>query len=360
MRVKESITRVPPYIPGKSPEEIAEKYGVDKDKVVKLASNENPLGCSPEVEREVCQAARDVWKYPDPEAKELVAELKEYLGVASEIVVGNGSDDMLEQLAKLFIEPGREAIITPPTFSYYGILVKMYGGTLREVPLVEKDVSFEFNIDALCNAISRSTAMVFLCSPNNPTGNLLSGLEEVLETGVMTVVDEAYAEFSGKSFVELTESYSNLAVTRTFSKAFGLAGVRLGYCVCSPELKELIMRVRQPFSVSLLAQKAGIAALRDKEHLRRSVELARKGREFIVREARKIGIKAYNSETNFVLMRHEKGAEIVEELMKSGIIVRGCASFPGLNEEYFRVSIGTEEQNRLFISRLKEVLNKQA
>ncbi len=356
--VKGCIKEVPPYVPGKSIEEIAESYGIDAESIIRLASNENPLGPSPLAVKEAFEALKASHLYPDPEAKELCSALKDYLNVNSEIVVGNGSDDILEQVVKIFLTPGDEAIIATPTFSYYGILVKMYGGTAVQIPLKEGQDSFSFDVNALLNSIGDKTKLVFICSPNNPTGNLISEseMEEILEKGKIVVLDEAYAEFTESSLAGLTEAYSNLVVTRTFSKAFGLAGLRVGYCACSSELRELILRVKQPFNVSLVAQKAALAALKDREHLERSVKLAKEGREFILKEARALGLRAYDSQGNFVLIKAEGRPEIVEELFRRGVIVRGCGSFPGLSEDYFRVSVGLEEENRRFVESLREIV----
>lgn len=354
---KDCIGEVPPYIPGKNIEEVASSYGLEPEKVVKLASNENPLGPSPLAKEAVLNASGKFHLYPDPEAGKLSTALKDYLGVESEVAVGNGSDDLLEQMAKIFIGNGDEAMVATPSFSYYPILTRMYGGRVKEVPLEEGVKSFSLNIGRVLSAIGDKTRIIFLCSPNNPTGNLISEgkIEEVLQSNKVVVLDEAYAEFAGRSLVELTEAYSNLVVTRTFSKAFGLAGLRVGYCACSEEIKELILRVKQPFNVSSLAQSAALAALEDREHLERSIALTRKGRVEILREVRPIGLRAYNSHANFVLIRGKKGSNHAERLLQRGIIVRGCSSFPGLNEDYFRVSVGLEEQNRVFLRELKEL-----
>ncbi|HEQ78321.1 MAG TPA: aminotransferase class I/II-fold pyridoxal phosphate-dependent enzyme [Euryarchaeota archaeon] len=170
------------------------------------------------------------------------------------------------------------------------------------------------------------------------------------------MLDEAYKEFSESSMAELTETYSNLVVTGTFSKAFGLAGLRAGYCACNTALKELILKVKQPFNVSFVAQNAALAALKDVEHLERSVKLARNGREYIIKRARGLGLKAYDSQGNFVLIKVEGKPEIVEDLFRKGIIVRGCGSFPGLSEEYFRVSVGLEDENKMFVDSLREIV----
>ncbi len=355
--VKEEIRRVPPYIPGKGVEEIARAYSLPPEKIVKLASNENPLGVPPKAIEAIRASAEKVNLYPEAMADELREALSKYVGAPSEnIVVGNGSDDVMEQCVKVFLSRGEGAVITPPTFSYYRILTTMYGGRCVEAALKEDEEEYSFDEAALLSA-AREAKLLFLCSPNNPTGNLLPEklLSEVLEEEVVVVLDEAYAEFAGKSYAELVRHHDNLVVLRTFSKAFGLAGLRVGYCIAGESVASYLERVRQPFSVNLLAQKAALAALEDKDFLRRSVEVVRRGRRYITEELRKMGVRAFNSHANFVLFRTER-RDLVEELAKRGIIVRGCESFPGLDERYVRVSVGTPEQNKRFIEALEEVL----
>ncbi len=353
--LRREVMEVPPYVPGKSAGEIAERFGIPEENIVKLASNENPLGVPPAAVEALRRAAEEVNLYPEPFADELRRALAGYLGVPEEcILVGNGSDDLLEQCAKAFLTPKDSAVLTPPTFSYYRILVQMYGSRCVEVPMVEGEEEYAFP-ESLPEAAS-GAKLVFLCSPNNPTGNVVhrSLLEELLELETVVVLDEAYAEFAGESFAPLVRHHENLVVTRTFSKAFGLAGVRVGYCLASEELVGYLARLRQPFSVSLLAQVAALAALRDEPFLRRSVEMVREGREYLGGELRRLGARVYASRANFLLFRTPRG-DLPEELLKRGVIVRGCRSF-GLDDTYVRVSVGTPEQNRRFVEALEEVI----
>jgi len=352
--LKEEVKRVPPYVPGRSIEEIAREYSLPAEKIVKLASNENPLGPPPGAVEAICRASERVNLYPEPLGRALLQALSGYVGLPEEcILIGNGSDDLLEQCAKAFLSRGDGVLITPPTFSYYRILASMYGGRCIEVPLVEGEEEYSFS-EALLDAAGEAK-LLFLCSPNNPTGNLLrrSLLEELLEGEVVVVLDEAYVEFAEESFAPLVRHHDNLIVTRTFSKAFGLAGVRIGYSLASEELTGYLLRLRQPFSVNSLAQAAALAALEDEEYLRRSVELVRTGRRYLSRELKKLGMRVFSSHANFLLFRSSM-ASLPEELLKRGVIVRGCASF-GLDERYVRVSVGTQEQNRRFVEALEEV-----
>ena len=349
------VMRVPEYVPGRSPTEVAGEHGIPEERIVKLASNENPLGAPPLAVEAVRRAAERMNRYPEPLADRLREAISRYVNLPPEcILVGNGSDDLLEQCAKAFLAPGDIAAISPPTFSYYRILITMQGSECLEVPLVEEEHRYSFS-EALIDAASRAK-LLFLCSPNNPTGNLLpeSILKEVLEREVAVVVDEAYVEFSGKSFAPLVRHHDSLIVVRTFSKAFGLAGVRAGYCLASEELIGYLARLRQPFSLNLLAQEAALAALQDEEFLRRSVELVREGRKLLSDSLRRLGMKVFESHANFVLFRGER-PDLPEALLRRGVIVRGCSSF-GLDSRYVRVSVGTEEQNRRFLEALEEVL----
>ncbi len=355
--VKEEIKRVSPYIPGRSVAEIARVFSLPEERIIKLASNENPLGVPPGAVEAIRENAAKVNIYSDAMAGELRHALSSYLGLPPEnILVGNGSDDVMEQCAKIFLSRGDSAVITPPTFSYYRILITMYGSRCIEVPLREGESDYSFDAGGLCSAAQKAK-LIFLCSPNNPTGNLIPEklLRDILESGAVVVLDEAYAEFSEKSFVHLVQEYENLIVLRTFSKAFGLAGLRVGYCLANERVIGYLARVRQPFSVNLLAQVAAIAALEDREFLRKSIEIVREGRRYLIEELNKIqGIKPFASHANFVLFRTER-QDIAEELMKRGIITRGCESFPGLDAHYVRVSVGTPEENRRFIAALGEL-----
>jgi histidinol-phosphate aminotransferase len=341
------------YVPGKGKESVPP--GV---KVVKLGSNENPLGPSKRVLKAIHGVSKSaVNLYPNSMEKELKTAISEYVGVSEgHIVTGNGSDEVLELSTKVFLNRYEKAVIPYPTFSLYENIVRVYSGEPIFVPL---NLNFEYNVERLIEAIDKGTKIVFICSPNNPTGSTISrrDLKELLMEEVVVILDEAYAEFAGESNVELVDQYENLVVLRTFSKAFGLAGLRVGYAIADEKVAEFMNKVRLPFSVNTLAQISALAALRDREHLNESVSLVKSGRDLLFRELSKIqGIKVYPSEGNFLLVNTPRRTDVTDELLARGVIVRDCGGFRGLSREYFRVSIGTPEENELFLKALKEII----
>jgi histidinol-phosphate aminotransferase len=359
--LKDNIKDIPPYVPGRSREEIARGYGLQPEEIIKLASNENPLGPSPEAVKAINDYSGMASVYPTADASELRGALADYLGVKKEqVIAGNGSDEVLDLAVKLFLGEGDEAVISTPTFSMYQALTRVYGGRPVYVPMKE---GFSYDIEGIKEAITERTKMVFLCSPNNPTGTVISrdGLMELLAEEVVVVLDEAYVEFAEGSFADLVRGHENLIITRTFSKAFGLAGLRVGYGIASEEIIGYMLRIKIPFSVNLLAEKAAIAALGDRGHLERSVRMAREGRDYIEREVDRIpGLSAYPSKANFVLVDtrgcKKTGAEISEGLFRKGVITRDCSSFMGLDEYYLRISVGTVDENRRVVEELKEIV----
>lgn len=359
--IRENIKKIPPYVPGKSKEEIARRYGLKLSKIINLASNENPLGAPKKAVAQVIKFASQVSAYPDAEASELREEISKYIGIKKErIIVGNGSDEILELAVKLFLGEGEEAIIPVPTFSLYENLVKLYSGRPVLVPL---DENFQFDCEKAIKKISKKTKLFFACSPNNPTGSVISewDLRRILEKKVVVILDEAYVEFADASHVKLVNEFENLIVLRTFSKAFGLAGARVGYGVADKKVIDYLLRIKLPFNANILSQKAAIGALRDKKHLRRSIRTVREGREFLTRELSRIeGIVAYPSKANFLLINlrktGKKASEVAEALCREGIITRECGSFK-LNEYYLRVSIGTAQENREFLGKFRELFS---
>ena len=362
--IRSNIKDIPPYVPGKSKEEIAREFGLDPDKIIKLASNENPLGPPKTAIGAIGAASSKIAVYPDAIARDLTAELSRYVGMEEEqIIAGNGSDEILDLAVRLFIGKGDEAVISTPTFSVYESLVRIASGTPVFVPL-KKD-SFEYNICSILEKINKKTKLVFICSPNNPTGNLISedDVREILETEVIVLVDEAYTEFCGCSFIDLINEYDNLIVIRTFSKAFGLAGLRVGYGIACKKIIDYMFRIKIPFTVNTLAQKAAITALKDGDHLKTTIETTEKGRDYLFFELSKIdSIKVYPSNANFILVNvkgtGKTAAEIAEELFKNGIIVRDCRKFRGLDEYHLRVSIGTMEENLKFLEMFRESISE--
>ena len=339
MRVRASLKEVEEYKPGKLVKG-----------AIKLSSNENPLGPSPEVIKAIVRSLEggelDLSIYPWEKNEEaLVSEISTYVRASVEnIVIGAGVDGVLDTLVKIFVDKGDEAIIPIPTFSLYESLVKIAGGIPRYVKRVG---NFSIPVEELTP--TGKTQMIFLCSPNNPSGNCISGddVRAIIEsTNSMVVIDEAYVEFADTSLEELVNEYENVLVLRTFSKAFGLAGLRVGYGVLPEWLVSQYKKVSIPFTVNNIALKAAIVALRDNEHLRRSVELVRDGRQFLESNLQQL-FAVYPSQANFVLLdvAPRKSYAVCDTLMENGITVRDCASFRGANDSLIRISVGTREQN---------------
>jgi len=335
---------------------------------IKLSSNENPLGPSPEVIREIVKRLEagelNLNVYPwEKDEEELRDEISRYVGAGvriekDNVVLGAGVDGVLDTLARIFIANGDEALIPIPTFSLYESLVKIAGGVSRYVKRKSGE-DFSIPVKDLISACNKKTKLIFISSPNNPTGNCIpeNEIREIIESVdsmAMVVIDEAYAEFAGSSLVNLVTEYENVAVMRTFSKAFGLAGLRVGYGIIPEWLTSAYKKVAMPFSVNSIAIKAAIAALRDQAYLRKTVDLVKHERAFLTENLRRVFKKVYPSEANFVLadVSPAKSSEVYAALMKRGIIVRDCSSFRGAGDSFIRVTVGTREQNELFVEAL--------
>ena len=354
-RIRNSILRISEYVPGKTIEDVAKKYGFIPEEVLKLGSNENPLGPSSKAVKAVRNHAKTISIYPPKGAKQLRHELAKYVGYPTDqIVVGNGMDGVLDLLTRLFVDKNDEVIISIPTFQYYEIFTLVCGGIPIFVP---RTPNFDVDVDKLLGVVSEKTKIIFICSPNNPTGNLMkeSDLRQLLDsTESMVILDEAYVEFADFSMIELVREYENFIVTRTLSKAFGLAGLRIGYAVAPPEISKEYMKIVPVFSVNRVGISAGVAALRDKAHLRQTIKTIRSGREFLQNN---MPFKTYPSQANFVLVDVSPftAKEICESLLRKGIIVRDCSSFRGSGDSLIRVSVGTKEQNIRVIKAFKGV-----
>jgi len=337
---------------------------------IKLSSNENPLGPSPKVVKEIVKSIEEgelnLNLYPwERNEEELRDEISRYVGASARIgkeniVIGAGVDGVLDTLVKIFIETGDEALIPIPTFSLYESLVRIAGGIPGYIKR-KKGEDFSIPLDELIPACNEKTKMIFISSPNNPTGNCIPEAEmrAIIESvpKVMVVIDEAYVEFADSSLVNLVKEYENVLVLRTFSKAFGLAGLRVGYAVIPEWLASAYKKVSIPFSVNSIAIKAAIVALRDKAHLRKCVKLVKHEREFLLENLQRRFLRVYPSQANFVLVdvSPRKSYEVYEELMKNGLIVRDCASFRGAGDSFIRITVGTSEQNELVVEALKQI-----
>lgn len=354
--VRSSLKELEEYKPGK-----LVKGGI------KLSSNENPLGPSPEVVKAIANSLESgdlkLSVYPwEGDEDELRAEIARYVssGVKN-IVIGAGIDGVLDTLVKIFIANGDEAIIPIPTFSLYESLITIAGGTPRYIPR-RRNEHFDISVDELVAACNDRTRMIFLSLPNNPTGNCIAEKEvrEIAEAmpEAVVAIDEAYVEFADSSLVNLVHEYENVLVLRTFSKAFGLAGLRVGYGVLPEWLVGIYKKVAMPFSVNSIAIQAAIAALKDKDHLHRSIELVKSGRKFLEENLRDL-CKVYPSEANFVLVdvSPRTSSAVCDALEKKGITVRDCASFRGAGNSFIRISVGTQKENEKLVEALKHVLS---
>ncbi len=355
VEIRKSISGINKYAPSKTTEEVTKQYGLSPADIIKLGANENPLGPSPKAVQAVREYADAISMYPSADAIELRAALSKYTGYPTEqIVVGNGMDGVIDVTTRLFVEKGDEAIILPPTFSYYELFTLMCSGIPRFVP---RKSNFDIDVDALIDNITKKTKVIFLCSPNNPTGNVI-GEKELLQvldaTDAVVLVDEAYVEFADSSAIELVRECENLVVTRTMSKAFGLAGLRVGYGIVPPWIFREYMKVLPAFSVNHIGIVAGIAALEDKEHLQSTIQTVKKGRAYLTKN---IPFKTYPSQANFVLVDVSplSAEKVCEALMKKGVIVRDCSLVRGAGKSLIRVSVGTSDENRRVVGALREV-----
>jgi histidinol-phosphate aminotransferase len=352
------IRAISAYVPGKPITELAREMGIPVDKIVKLASNENPLGMSPKARAAVELALSGVERYPDQ--FELIAALAERTGLAQEqIVLGNGSNDVLDMVARVFLAPGRSAVFSQHAFAVYPLATMSTGGTCIVAPAKH----YGHDLAAMRAAIRPDTRLVWIANPTNPTGNFLP-YDEVraflasVPADVAVVIDEAYNEYLPPAdrvdTLGWIKDFPNLIVTRTFSKVYGLAGLRIGYGAASPEVADLMNRVRQPFNVNNLAIAAAIAGLDDYAFLAESYDLNRRGMEQIVSGLKRLGLEHIPSHGNFVTVNVGDAAVINQKLLAQGVIVRPIAGY-GL-PNHLRVTIGLESENARFLEALEKAL----
>ena len=354
------VKAIAPYQGGRPIEEVARAYGLDPAKIVKLASNENPLGMPDSARRAAIEAMTDVGRYPDGNAHDLREEMAKRFGVPSNwLTFGNGSNDILVLAAQAFCSAGQSIVYAQYSFAVYPLATQAIGARGIVVPARE----FGHDLDAMATAIQDDTRLVFLANPNNPTGTFQPGerirafLEKV-PPRVVVVLDEAYTEYLDPSqrydAIGWVREFPNLVVSRTFSKAYGLAGLRIGVAVAQPPLTDLLNRVRQPFNVNLPAQAAAIAALADAGFLERSRQLNRDGMKQLQAGFDALGLRYVPSHGNFILVEVGDADRINEALLKKGIIVRGVANY-GL-PSWLRVTIGLPEENAAFLEALGPIV----
>jgi histidinol-phosphate aminotransferase len=356
------IRAIAPYQPGKPISELARELGLEEGGIVKLASNENPIGVSPKALAAIRAVLEDLSRYPDGNGFELKAAIARKFGVAqTNIVLGNGSNDVLELSARAFLAPGTSGVYSQHAFAVYPLAVQATGARCVEVPAR----AFGHDLEAMRAAIAGDTRLVFVANPNNPTGTMIetAQLRRFLESvprNVLVVLDEAYNEYLAPELrapsAQWIAEFPNLVVTRTFSKAYGLAGLRVGYALASPGVADLMNRVRQPFNVNSLSLAAATAALDDTAFVDESYALNARGMRQILDGLRRLKLEWIPSFGNFVSFRVGDGAGVFGALLKRGVIVRPIASY-GM-PEWLRVSIGLESENARFLAALGEVLRQ--
>lgn len=353
--IRPDIWNIEPYAAVEPVEKLAARAGIPVEQVIKLDANENPYGCSPAVRRALAEF-EGYHIYPDPLCTQMQELLQRYIGApADRIIVGNGSDEIIDIVTRLFLKPGEKVIICPPTFGYYQSSADFCAATIVRVP---RKSDYSVDVEAVIDAIDQSTKLVFIASPNNPTGNSIpeSELHLILETGVAVVVDEAYGEFAGKTVLHLTDEYDNLIVIRTFSKWAGLAGLRFGYGIFPTVLVPHALKMKPPYNVNLAAQVAVRASLEDIDCLLDRVNLIRSERERLYDQLKKLDfLIPHKSEANFILCRLLQGelGSVRQAMESQGVFLRYYSD--PLLSNCLRISVGTPEQNDAVVQKLRVV-----
>ena len=359
MYVKEQLLHLKPYQPGKPIEEVKKEYGLEK--IIKLASNENPFGCSENAKKAIIDHIDTVAIYPDGYSAQLREKLANHLGVeGSQLIFGNGSDEVVQIISRALLSPDKNTVMATPTFPQYRHNAIIEGAEIREIALIDG----EHDLEEMLQAIDENTTVVWVCSPNNPTGTyineqkLLPFLERV-PSDVLVVVDEAYYEYvqadDYPETINLLNKFSNVMILRTFSKAYGLAALRIGYGIAKNSLIAKIEPAREPFNTSRLAQIAALAAIEDQAFIKECIQKNREGMAQYYDFCEKNDLTCYPSEGNFVLIDFKRqGDEVFQFLLEKGYIVRSgnALGFP----TSVRITIGTKEQNESLIEALTEML----
>lgn len=357
------VQKLSPYVPGKPVEELAREFGLNPADIVKLASNENPLGPAPSVLKAVQQALPELTRYPDGNGFTLKQALSERFGFdLSMITLGNGSNDVLELIGRAFAMPGVDVMFSQHAFAVYPIVTQAVGANPIQVPAR----NWGHDLPAMAAAVTPATRLVFIANPNNPTGTWFERAEFEAFMGsvpenVLVVLDEAYTEYveAGEALngFDYIERYPNLIVCRTLSKAYGLAALRVGYCISHPQVADVLNRVRQPFNVNSLALATAVAALADDNYLAESRQLNREGMQQLEQGLRALGLQWIPSRGNFVAVDLGRdAAPIYQGLLRAGVIVRPVGGYEMPN--HLRVSIGLPQENQRFLEALAQVLGR--
>jgi histidinol-phosphate aminotransferase len=358
------VRAIAPYQGGKPIAEVAREFGLDEAKIVKLASNENPLGMPQSAKQAMLKAMADIGRYPDSNGFDLKAAITAKYDVPSDwITLGNGSNDILELAAHAFVQPGQSVVYAEYSFAVYPLATQAVGARAIVVPAK----NFGHDLPAMAKAITPDTRLIFIANPNNPTGTFVPAAEidaflKIVPQHVVVVLDEAYNEFLAQELqyesIAWVRQYPNLLVSRTLSKAYGLAGLRIGFGIAQPSVTDLLNRIRQPFNVNSLAQAAAIAALNDTEFLQKSAKLNADGYHQLTQAFDAMQLEYVPSYGNFVLVKigndDGAGARVNLALLKQGVIVRPVGNY-GL-PQWLRISIGLPQENAIFIEALKKAL----
>lgn len=362
VKERKALHNIHPYTPGKPIWELQNELGLTR--VIKLASNENPLGPSPKALEAINRSIADINRYPDAitlNLRQVIAT--KYDMKPEQFIITNGGDELIKLVCEAYLEPGDEIIVLSPSFSEYEFGGHLMGASIISVPLGEQ---FTFDIDAIVNAVTERTKILCICSPNNPTGTYLSKsvlhhLLDFLPKHILVLFDSAYSQYAtaadytnGLEFVR--DGYP-IVVLQTFSKIFGLAGLRVGFGAASEKIIQHILKVKEPFNVNALAQSAAAAALNDEDHVSSSFLSNRQGREQLYQAFKRLGLPYTESMSNFILVELGKNAKsIYEQLLNKGIIVRYGGTWQLPN--HIRISVGTSEENEVFIQELTEIMNR--
>lgn len=347
------------YEPGKPIDDVARELGLDPSEIIKLASNENPLGPSPKAVEAMHAALSTAHIYPDGGAYYLREAIAKKFDLKREnVVLGNGSSEIIEFVGHAFLQPGDEIIVARHSFSIYQLMAKLFGANVVEVP----DPHFSHDLEAMADAITPRTKIIFVTNPNNPTGTLVSQAEidrfvARVPESVVIFFDEAYMEFLDEpldSVQFIRDGRQNIVVARTFSKIQGLAGLRIGYGLATKEMAEILQKTREPFNANSIAQAGAVAGLLDEDHQEATRQLNREGRDYLQRAFASLGLKYVPSHANFVLVKVGEGKAIFKALQERGVIIRDMDSY-GL-PEWIRVTVGTMEENTRFIRELNHFI----
>ena len=356
------IRAIAPYQGGKPIAELAREMGLNEADIIKLASNENPLGISPKAQMAIDEAVHDIARYPDGNSFALRVAVSEKFGVEqNQIVFGNGSNDILELAARAFLHAGCEVIYSQHAFAVYSLVTKAVGATGVVVPAK----NFAHDLEGFLAAITPKTKLIFIANPNNPTGTLINkdalrAFIKAVPSSILIVLDEAYDEYlnaqNKSEAINWLVEFDHLIISRTFSKAYGLAGLRIGFGLMHADLADMLNRVRQPFNVNSIAQAAAVASLADDDFVARSYALNQAGMAQLIQGFNKLDLDYITSYANFVSFKVANAAQVNQLLLQNGVIVRPIANYE--MPEYLRVSIGLFSENTRFLEILEQILKK--